>query len=53
MTSGAVHAARAEPGVLHPVAIVAQTNGANNGDPAGYLENKEGGAVLPGLAERA
>lgn len=31
-----------EPGVSHPVAIVARTNGAINGDPVAYFWQDEG-----------
>lgn len=37
--------ARPEPGVSHPVAIVARTNGAINGDPVAYFWQDEGARV--------
>lgn len=38
----ASHVASSEPGVSHPVAIVARTNGAINGDPVAYFRQDEG-----------
>jgi len=37
--------AASEPGVSHPVAIVARTNGAINGDPVAYFRQDEGARV--------
>lgn len=35
--------ASSDPGGSHPVAIVARTNGAINGDPVAYFQQDEGG----------